>query len=136
VLVCVLFLIQMLRQVLFTILGAAGCLAADEAPCTLHDNGKYFDLNPLKSRYVNTQHSNVRILTVILSSKDYEFTTPGGHTLTMNACRSPVREPFGLKDVDEKDIGGFVRRDHGDFSIGCVSFSRSRSPLTPLSSEF
>jgi cation-dependent mannose-6-phosphate receptor len=109
----------MLRLVLLGILGL-GCLAADETPCTLHDSGKYFDLNPLKSRYVRYAVMERQDSHNCLSSKDYEFQTPGGHTLTINACRSPVREPFGLRDVNEKDIGGFVRHDHGDFSIGCV----------------
>lgn len=57
----------------------------------------------------------------VLSSKDYEFQTPGDHLFAINICKRPVRESFGLKDVDEAEIGGFVRRDHGDFSIGCVS---------------
>jgi cation-dependent mannose-6-phosphate receptor len=96
----------------------AVCMAADETPCTLHATGKYFDLSPLKSRYAKCASIGRRTLTVLLSSKDYEFKSPGGHTFTINVCRSPVREAFGLKDVDEKDIGGFLRRDHGDFSIG------------------
>ena len=54
---------------------------------------------------------------LLSSSEDYEFQTPGNHLFALNICRSPVRETFGLKDVDI-DIGGFVRRDHGDFSIG------------------
>lgn len=29
-----------------------GSVMGDEAPCTVHADGQYFDLNPLKSRYV------------------------------------------------------------------------------------
>jgi cation-dependent mannose-6-phosphate receptor len=108
----------MLRLVLLGL----GCLPAEETACTLHDSGKYFDLDPLKSRYVRYAVMERQDSHNCLSSKDYESQTPGGHTLTINACRSKVREPFGLRDVNEKDsdIGGFVRHDHVDFSIGCV----------------
>lgn len=99
--------------VLLIILGVVGVLADDETPCTLHHNGKYFDLNPLKS---NT---------------DYEFQTTGGHVFTINACRNPVRESHGLKDVNEKDIGGFIRQDHRDFSIGTLNTTLSVEDSRP-----
>lgn len=40
-----------LWQVLLVLSIVAGCLAADELPCTLHDGSKYYDLNPLKARH-------------------------------------------------------------------------------------
>lgn len=68
----------------------------------------------------DTQSRKDRTLTNVWFSTDYEFQTTGGHVFTINACRNPVRESHGLKDVNEKDIGGFIRQDHRDFSIGCV----------------
>ncbi|KAG7088790.1 hypothetical protein E1B28_012754 [Marasmius oreades] len=70
-----------------------------EKPCTIHDpsTSDYFDLNPLKS---NT---------------DYKLTTPGGHNFYLNVCRGVNTDLWGL---DDPNIGGFIRRDHGDFSVG------------------
>ncbi|KAG5651212.1 hypothetical protein H0H81_009459 [Sphagnurus paluster] len=89
-----------MRWLVLLALAIVGCMADDEMPCTIHHGGRYYDLNPLKA------------------SKDYEFQTPGNHLFVMNVCRTPVRETFGLKDVKVTEIGGFIRRDHGDFSIG------------------
>ncbi|KAG6848367.1 hypothetical protein H0H93_000822 [Arthromyces matolae] len=60
-----------------------------------------------------------------MRSRDYDFKTPGGHTVTINVCRRPAKESFGLKDVDDSKVAGFVRRDHGDFSIGEVNTTLS-----------
>ncbi|RDB15728.1 hypothetical protein Hypma_003964 [Hypsizygus marmoreus] len=95
------------------VLGALGCLAVDEKPCALHNDGKYYDLSPLKA------------------SKDYEFQTPGGHLFVINVCKRPVRETFGLKDANNAEIGGFVRRDHGDFSIGALNTTLSVEESRP-----
>ncbi|KDR85913.1 hypothetical protein GALMADRAFT_150280 [Galerina marginata CBS 339.88] len=79
---------------------------AEEKPCTTHDNGKYYDLNPLKA------------------SKDYEVKTSTGEKLHINVCQSVRTEVFGLKeDMDAADVGGFVRRAHGDFVIGKLNTS-------------
>lgn len=41
--------------------------------------------------------------------------------MAINVCQNIKQETFGLKDgIDAAEMGGFVRRDHGDFSIGCV----------------
>lgn len=58
-------------------------------------------------------------------SKDYEFKTPGDHRLVFNICGRIYTETFGLKDLDAAQIGGFLRRDHGDVSIGCVHLNLS-----------
>ena len=106
------------------LLAAAGAASAYEKPCTIHHGGKFYDLNSLKAtRYVYWSWQVCicvfsRLELLLSSSEDYEFRTPGDHLFAMNICRSPVRETFGLNDVDSPDIGGFVRRDHGDFSIG------------------
>ncbi|KAJ3511454.1 hypothetical protein NLJ89_g4087 [Agrocybe chaxingu] len=74
---------------------------ADEKPCTIHDGGKYYDLNPLRS------------------NKDYDIKTPSEQTISLNICQSVKTELFGLKnDIDAGDVGGFIRRGHGDFAIG------------------
>ncbi|CAA7264953.1 unnamed protein product [Cyclocybe aegerita] len=74
---------------------------ADENPCTIHDGGKYYDLNPLKA------------------NKDYDIKTPSGQTISLNICQSVKTDLFGLKnDIDAGDVGGFIRRGHGDFAIG------------------
>ncbi|KIJ66586.1 hypothetical protein HYDPIDRAFT_109650 [Hydnomerulius pinastri MD-312] len=79
---------------------------ADEKPCTLHDGGNYYDLNPLKA------------------SKDYEFPIGSGHTFYLNVCRGVTTDPWNT-DVPEGDgdLAGLVRRDHGDFAIGIVNTS-------------
>lgn len=53
-------------------------------------------------------------------SKDYTFSSPGGKEFRINVCRSVASETWGL---DDTDVGGIVRRDHGDFSLGCVVIS-------------
>ncbi|KAF9265270.1 mannose 6-phosphate receptor domain-containing protein [Marasmius fiardii PR-910] len=75
-----------------------------ENPCTIHDpsTNDYYDLNPLKS---NT---------------DYKFTTPGGHDFYINVCRGVATDLWGL---DDPEIGAFIRRDHGDFSVGLSNTS-------------
>ncbi|KAF5385162.1 hypothetical protein D9615_000918 [Tricholomella constricta] len=102
-----------MRWLALLALAVVGCMADDEMPCTIHHDGRYYDLNPLKA------------------SKDYEFQTPGNHLFAMNVCRRPVRETFGLKDVNDAEIGGFVRRDHGDFSIGALNTTLSFQDSNP-----
>ncbi|KAF8902188.1 mannose-6-phosphate receptor binding domain-containing protein [Gymnopilus junonius] len=72
-----------------------------ENPCTTHDDGKYYDLNPLKS------------------NKDYELKTSTGQKICLNICQNVRSETFGLKDdIAAGDVAGFVRRPHGDFAFG------------------
>ncbi|KAJ7084545.1 hypothetical protein B0H15DRAFT_910828 [Mycena belliarum] len=73
---------------------------AEEKPCTGRNAGKYYDLNRLQA------------------GKDYTLTTPGGNELVLSACKSVSHETWGLKVQDPALVGGFVRRGHGDFSIG------------------
>ncbi|KNZ72943.1 Putative mannose 6-phosphate receptor-like protein [Termitomyces sp. J132] len=96
-----------MRWLLLLALSFVLCMAEDEFPCTIHHEGRYYDLNPLKS------------------NQDYEFRTPGGNLFTINVCRRPLKESFGLKDVDDSTVAGFVRLDHGDFSIGTVNTTLS-----------
>lgn len=56
-----------------------------------------------------------------ISSKDYEFTTSGGHNFVLNVCKGVNQEVWNIENPDT--VGAFVRRDHGDFSIGCVSLN-------------
>ncbi|KJA28326.1 hypothetical protein HYPSUDRAFT_61955 [Hypholoma sublateritium FD-334 SS-4] len=77
---------------------------AQEKPCTLHDNGKYYDLNPLRS------------------SKDYEVKTSTNQSIWLNVCQNVRTDLFGMDDsIDAGDVGGFIRRGHGDFVIGKVN---------------
>lgn len=40
-----------MRRILFLFfLGIAGLVSAEEKPCTVHADGKYYDLNNLKGR--------------------------------------------------------------------------------------
>ncbi|KAJ6613521.1 mannose-6-phosphate receptor binding domain-containing protein [Mycena sp. CBHHK59/15] len=73
---------------------------ADDKPCTGRHAGKYYDLNPLQA------------------ATDYTLQTPGGHDLVLSACKSVSHETWGLKVPDPGLVGGFVRGDHGDFSLG------------------
>ncbi|KAF8079323.1 mannose-6-phosphate receptor binding domain-containing protein [Lyophyllum atratum] len=102
-----------MRWLALLALGVIGCMADDEMPCTIHDGGKYYDLNPLKA------------------NKDYELRTPGDHLLVINVCRPLVTETHGLKDVNEAEVGGFVRGGHRDFSIGAVNTKLSIQESKP-----
>ena len=56
-----------------------------------------------------------------LSSKDYKFKSEGDREFTLNVCQGVKSELWNPTEVDkQKDIGGFVRAGHGDFSIGYV----------------
>ncbi|KAF7354078.1 PLCXc domain-containing protein [Mycena venus] len=89
---------------------------ADEKPCTGRNAGKYYDLNGLQT------------------ANDYKFKTPEGHDMVLSACKSVSQETWHLEVEDPGQVGGFVRRDHGDFSLGqkntTLSFS-SRAPFHP-----
>ncbi|THU87683.1 hypothetical protein K435DRAFT_588600, partial [Dendrothele bispora CBS 962.96] len=75
--------------------------ALEERSCTIHDqDGNFYDLNPLSA------------------NSDYEFTSPGGHRFVLNVCRPIHGETWNLQVDDPADVAGFIRRDHGDFSIG------------------
>lgn len=50
--------------------------------------------------------------------KDYTLTTPGGHEMVLSACKSVSHETWRLEIQDPALVGGFVRQDHGDFSMG------------------
>jgi hypothetical protein len=44
----------------------------------------------------------------------------------LNVCQNVKTEMFGLKDdtIRESDVGGFIRRAHGDFVFGsALAFS-------------
>lgn len=50
-------------------------------------------------------------------SKDYELKSFGGLLLVLNVCGGVHRDLFGNQDDNP---AGFIRRGHGDFSIGYV----------------
>ena len=50
-------------------------------------------------------------------SKDYELKSFGGLPLVLNVCGGVHRDLFGNHD---ESPAGFIRRGHGDFSIGYV----------------
>ncbi|KAJ7204993.1 hypothetical protein GGX14DRAFT_459094 [Mycena pura] len=80
---------------------------ADDKPCTGRHAGKYYDLNRLQT------------------GKDSKLTTPGGHELIISACKAVSHETWRLSDP--LSVGGFVRRDQGDFIIGRVNTTLSFS---------
>lgn len=51
---------------------------------------------------------------------DYEFISPGGHQFILNVCKSVSHDTWNIKVPNPENVGGFIRRDRGDFSIGCV----------------
>jgi hypothetical protein len=55
-----------------------------------------------------------------LSSKDYEVKTSTNQSIWLNVCQNVKTDLFGIKDdsIDAGDVGGFIRRAHGDFIIG------------------
>ncbi|KAJ8507698.1 hypothetical protein ONZ45_g9948 [Pleurotus djamor] len=88
---------------------------AQEKPCTIHQDGKFYDLTPLQA------------------SKDYEFKTQGGHQVVLNVCRSVRHETWGLDVEDPGEVGAFIRKDHGDFSMGKVNRTLAIKPPTSSS---
>ncbi|KAG2107006.1 mannose-6-phosphate receptor binding domain-containing protein [Suillus discolor] len=84
-------------------LGSGLMVLADEAPCTLHHEGNYYNLNSLKA------------------SQDYEFKTLGGHSFYLNVCRRVTTEPWSTGVPSNVDIAGLVRKDHHDFAVGLVN---------------
>jgi len=76
--------------------------ARDDKPCTVHDEGgAYYDLTRLSA------------------IKDYSFTTFEGREYYINVCKNVQTETWALEGSD--DVGGFTRKDRGDFSIGKVN---------------
>jgi cation-dependent mannose-6-phosphate receptor len=71
----------------------------EDKPCTLTlSDGTHYDLNPLSS-----------------ASADYEATA-GTTKFKLNVCRAVVSELWKVHDPD--NVGGFVNREEGDFSLG------------------
>lgn len=106
---------------------ATGVRADDEEkPCTTHFKGKFYDLNPLKSKYVRRLMSLSRgqVLTgeIVLSSKDYHVIGTDEEIFPINVCQPVKTETFGIKDgsIRDSEVASFLRREHGDFVIGCV----------------
>ena len=74
----------------------------DENPCTLTlGDGTHYDLSSLAS-----------------ASADYEAVV-NGTSYKLNVCRGVVSELWKLDDPNT--VGGFVKKDDGDFSLGWVS---------------
>ncbi|KAJ7280996.1 mannose-6-phosphate receptor binding domain-containing protein [Mycena rebaudengoi] len=90
---------------------------AEDKECTGRHGGKYYDLSPLKG-------------------KDHKLTTPGGHDVVLSACQSIKQETWGQKLEDPAKVGGFMRGDHGDISLGQTStqltFSGGTTPRPQL----
>ncbi|KAK2462896.1 hypothetical protein APHAL10511_005094 [Amanita phalloides] len=84
---------------------------AEEKACTIHGNGNYYNLSPLKN------------------SRDYELRTSGGQLLVLNVCNGVHRDLIGFKEGE--DPAGFIRRGHGDFSIGKVNQTLSLTGSGP-----
>ncbi|KIY73867.1 mannose 6-phosphate receptor domain-containing protein [Cylindrobasidium torrendii FP15055 ss-10] len=84
-------------------------LAKDSA-CTLRNGDGYFDLNPLSA------------------SKDYSIPsdTKDGNPIYLNVCRGVTSETWNLDEP--KNVGGFVRKAHGDFSLGQVNTTLYSAP--------
>ncbi|KAF9011423.1 hypothetical protein BDQ17DRAFT_1538106 [Cyathus striatus] len=82
----------------------AAAIAAEDKPCTIHAEGKFFDLTPLKT------------------SKDQSLKTFGGREISLNICQTAKTETFGLKDdIKQEDVAAFVHGDHGSFVLGKVN---------------
>lgn len=61
-----------------------------------------------------------------MSRDDYKFTSPDGHEFWINVCQPVSGETWALKVDEPEKVGGFTRREHGDFSLGCVNSSPIR----------
>lgn len=54
-------------------------------------------------------------------SKDYHFKSPDGAAFSLNVCRALVDDTWNVKVPKPDEVGGTVRRAHGDFSLGSVN---------------
>jgi cation-dependent mannose-6-phosphate receptor len=55
------------------------------------------------------------------AAKDYQFETSNGYNFILNVCKSVAHESWNLKVPNPADVAGFIRRPHGDFSIGTAN---------------
>ncbi|KAK8861528.1 hypothetical protein IAR55_002350 [Kwoniella newhampshirensis] len=80
-------------------------------PCTVTlDDGTHYDLSSLSS-----------------AKADY-VASVGDTIYNLNVCRGVVGELYKIDDPDT--VGGFVRRQDGDFSLGGVNTNLTISPMT------
>ncbi|WWC68691.1 uncharacterized protein I206_102625 [Kwoniella pini CBS 10737] len=81
------------------------------SPCTLTlDDGTHYDLSPLGS-----------------AKSDY-IAQVGETSYNLNICRGVVGELHAVEEPDT--VGGFVRKDDGDFILGRVHTNLTMSPMT------
>ncbi|WVW80082.1 hypothetical protein I302_102055 [Kwoniella bestiolae CBS 10118] len=81
------------------------------SPCTLTlDDGTHYDLSPLGS-----------------AKADY-VAQVGETSYNLNICRGVVGELHAVEDPDT--VGGYVRKDDGDFVLGRVHTNLTMSPMT------
>ncbi|ODN80657.1 hypothetical protein L202_02836 [Cryptococcus amylolentus CBS 6039] len=86
------------------------CEMGSDNPCTLTlEDGTHYDLNQLSS-----------------SKADYTAQV-GDISYYLNVCKSVVGELYKIDNPDE--VGGFVRRPDGDFSLGQVNTNLTLSPM-------
>lgn len=96
----------------------AACVASQkiDKPCTAHDvlNDAFYNLSPLKA------------------ARDYTF-RDSDTEYVVNICRSVASETWHVEGgdaVDIGDVGAFVRRDRGDYSMGQANSTLDISPTT------
>ncbi|KAF9511036.1 hypothetical protein BS47DRAFT_1395432 [Hydnum rufescens UP504] len=117
---------------ILAISSSIGALGADShfAPCTGHDGKNFFDLNPLRSKYVGSLclprfcRLSILELTIVFMSwyhrTDYEVTTDiGDLNITLNVCGGVVSETWKLDEAEK--AAGFYRGPHSDVSIGQIN---------------
>ncbi|WVQ83617.1 hypothetical protein IAT38_005758 [Cryptococcus sp. DSM 104549] len=81
------------------------------SPCTITlEDGTHYDLSSLAS-----------------SKADY-VAQVGETSYNLNLCRGVVGELYKIDDPD--NVGGFVRKEDGDFSIGRINKNLTMSPMT------
>ena len=62
---------------------------------------------------------------------DYKFKSADGHEFSINVCQPVTGETWALLgDRDPNKVGGFTRREHGDFSLGFVRYVVHYFPCT------
>ncbi|KAF8515797.1 mannose-6-phosphate receptor binding domain-containing protein [Hysterangium stoloniferum] len=103
------------RRLLITL---ASCYATlgQQGDCVAEDNGKYYDLNPLKSK------------------TDYKATSESGLEFTLNVCTAVTTETWQM--ANPATVEAFYRGPHSDISIGNVNTTiviKDSHPLLLLS---
>ncbi|KIJ53695.1 hypothetical protein M422DRAFT_775718 [Sphaerobolus stellatus SS14] len=89
------------RTLLLTLIASSFFAFAQEKECAVEEDGKYYDLSPLKS------------------NSDYSVKTETGREYVLNVCTRVLQEPWALDNAET--VGAKYRGARSDISMGTVN---------------